>query len=78
MDFQNSQESTCWSLANEGVKQTGEQALILRQLTRRVGSLAPEMLVQVQALSLAQLESLGEALLDFAEAGDLVRWLEGN
>ena len=54
----------------------GEQALILRQLTRRVGSLAPEVRSQVQALSLAQLESLSEALLDFAEAGDLVKWLE--
>jgi predicted transposase YdaD len=54
------------------------QALILRQLTRRIGSVAPEMRSQVQALSLAQLESLGEALLDFAEAGDLERWLREN
>ena len=54
------------------------QALILRQLTRRIGELAPEMRSQVQALSLAQLESLGEALLDFAEAGDLERWLREN
>ena len=30
------------------------------------------------ALSLAQLESLGEVLLDFAEAGDLARWLREN
>ena len=52
------------------------QALILRLLTRRIGSLTPEMQSQVQALSLAQLESLGEALLDFAEAGDLVQWLD--
>jgi predicted transposase YdaD len=55
-----------------------EQALILRLLTRRIGELAPEMRSQVQALSLAQLESLGEALLDFAEAGDLERWLREN
>jgi Domain of unknown function (DUF4351) len=34
--------------------------------------------VQVQSLSLAQLESLGEALLDFTEAGDLVEWLNQN
>lgn len=54
------------------------QTLILRQLTRRIGDVAPEAQSQVQALSLAQLESLGEALLDFAEAGDLVQWLEGN
>jgi predicted transposase YdaD len=48
----------------------GEQALILRLLTRRIGSVAPEMRSQVQALSLTQLESLGEALLDFAEVGE--------
>jgi Domain of unknown function (DUF4351) len=30
------------------------------------------MLQQIQSLSLAQLESLGEALLDFAEADDLM------
>jgi predicted transposase YdaD len=56
----------------------GEQALILRQLTRRIGSVAPSVFVQVQSLSLAQLESLGEALLDFTEAGDLVEWLNQN
>jgi predicted transposase/invertase (TIGR01784 family) len=56
----------------------GEQALILRQLTRRIGSVAPSVLVQVQSLSLAQLESLSEALLDFTEAGDLVEWLNQN
>jgi predicted transposase YdaD len=55
-----------------------EQALILRQLTRRIGDVVPEMRSQVQALSLTQLESLGEALLDFAEAGDLERWLREN
>jgi predicted transposase/invertase (TIGR01784 family) len=56
----------------------GEQALILRQLTRRIGSVAPSVLIQVQSLSLAQLESLSEALLDFTEAGDLVEWLNQN
>jgi hypothetical protein len=33
---------------------------------------------QVEALSLAQLEALGEALLDFSELSDLVDWLEAN
>jgi predicted transposase/invertase (TIGR01784 family) len=51
------------------------QALILRQLTRRIGSVAPSVLVQVQSLSLAQLESLGEALLDFSQPDDLMNWL---
>jgi predicted transposase/invertase (TIGR01784 family) len=56
----------------------GEQALILRQLSRRIGNVTPEIQAQVQALSLAQLESLGEALLDFLEPGDLAIWLERN
>jgi predicted transposase/invertase (TIGR01784 family) len=51
------------------------QALILRLLTRRIESVAPEALVQVQSLSLAQLESLGEALLDFSQPDDLMNWL---
>ncbi len=53
----------------------GERSLILRQLTRRVGTLPAG---QVQALALPQLEALGEALLDFSELDDLVGWLRGN
>jgi predicted transposase YdaD len=56
----------------------GEQSLILRQLSRRVGEVAPAMLQQIQSLSLVQLESLGEALLDFTSADDLVTWLQEN
>ncbi len=52
-----------------------ERSLILKQLTRRVGTLTPEQLEQVQALSLDQLENLGEALLDFSAAADLEHWL---
>jgi predicted transposase/invertase (TIGR01784 family) len=53
----------------------GEQALILRLLTRRVGNVAPEVRSQIQSLSLPQLESLGEALLDFSQPDDLMEWL---
>jgi hypothetical protein len=45
--------------------------LILRQLTRRLGQVTPEAEAQVRALSLPQLEALGEALLDFSEPDDL-------
>jgi predicted transposase YdaD len=55
-----------------------EQALILRQLSRRIGDILPVMKAQVQALSLTQLESLGEALLDFSDPEDLVNWLRDN
>jgi predicted transposase YdaD len=54
------------------------QSLILRQLTRRIGEVSPEMRLQVQALSLAQLEALGEALLDFSEPADLEEWLRSH
>jgi predicted transposase YdaD len=56
----------------------GEQSLILRQLSRRIGEVAPAMLQQIQSLSLVPLESLGEALLDFTSADDLVTWLQQN
>jgi predicted transposase/invertase (TIGR01784 family) len=57
-------------------RQEGEQSLILRQLTRRIGDVSPILRSQIQSLSLSQLESLGEALLDFNNAEDLVKWLE--
>ena len=59
-------------------EQTGEARLVLRQLTRRIGTVSPELQLQIQAQSLDQLEALGEALLDFKESGDLVRWLLEN
>jgi Domain of unknown function (DUF4351) len=59
-------------------EQIGEVRLVLRQLTRRLGTLPTSFEIQIQALSLPQLEALGEALLDFSEPGDLEKWLEGN
>jgi predicted transposase YdaD len=54
------------------------QSLILRLLTRRIGEVSPEMRLQVQALSLPQIEALGEALLDFSEPADLDEWLRSH
>jgi flagellar biosynthesis/type III secretory pathway protein FliH len=54
------------------------RSLVLRQLTRRVGTLPTTIEAQVQALALPQLEALGEALLDFAVLDDLVGWLRGQ
>jgi predicted transposase YdaD len=50
-------------------------SLILRQLTRRVGELSPELSDRIESLSLEELESLGEALLDFSTVTDLTNWL---
>jgi predicted transposase/invertase (TIGR01784 family) len=52
------------------------RSLILRQLSRRAGILPSEVRSQVQSLPLPQLESLGEALLDFTSVEDLEKWLQ--
>jgi predicted transposase/invertase (TIGR01784 family) len=54
------------------------RSLILRQLTRRIGELSPEIRSQIQSLSLTQLETLGEALLDFTEPADLLNCLRSS
>lgn len=51
------------------------KSLILRQLTRRVGEVPESVRTQIETLSLTQLESLGEALLDFSNLSDLEVWL---
>ena len=57
-------------------RQQGECELIVRILNKRIGNIAPEVQVQIKALPLARLEALGEALLDFTNAGDLDRWFD--
>ncbi len=54
--------------------QKGEVAVILRQLTRRLGNIQPQI-QQIRALSITQLEELAEALLDFSSQNDLVNYL---
>jgi Domain of unknown function (DUF4351) len=63
---------------NGDVKKEGlqrEQALILRQLNRRIGTINSRFETQIFELSVTQLESLGEALLDFSGSTDLEQWL---
>jgi predicted transposase/invertase (TIGR01784 family) len=52
-----------------------EQALILRQLTRKLGNIPTELPARINSLSIEQLESLGEALFDFNSIADLENWL---
>ncbi len=59
-------------------EQEGEQRLIFRLLQRRVGELSPELQERIKSLSLNQLETLGEALLDFTAMEDLLNWLQTN
>jgi predicted transposase YdaD len=56
-------------------RQQGEAELIIRLLNRKLGSLDQAIQEQIRNLSLSKLEELGEALLDFSDAGDLQAWL---
>jgi hypothetical protein len=49
---------------------------VLRQLARRVGVVAPQLQERIQELPIAQIEDLGEALLDFSTKADLEAWLD--
>ncbi len=55
--------------------QKGEVTVILRLLNRRFGSIQLEIEQQIRALSIAQLDQLTEALLDFKSQNDLVNYL---
>ena len=55
-----------------------ELALIMRLLTRRIGAIEPRWQSRIQQLSTTQLEELGEAVLDFSNAADLVTWLQAH
>ncbi len=59
-------------------RQEGERSLVLRQLSRRLGQLSPEVISRVETLALPKLEELGEALLDFSSSDDLMTWLQSN
>lgn len=59
-------------------REEGERTLIIRLLSRRVGSLPESVRQQLDELPLAALETLGEALLDFSGLSDLERWLQAH
>jgi predicted transposase/invertase (TIGR01784 family) len=67
-------------------RQEGEQegrrnealSMVLRQLNRRLGALESSVEALVRGLSVARLETLGEALLDFNNASDLQNWLRSR
>ena len=52
--------------------------MVIRLLTCRCGNLTPNQVRKVRSLSLSQLESLGEALLDFNNLSDLENWFVNN
>ena len=70
---------TSWM--EEGIEKgraQGERKLVLRQLRKQLGDIDPAAVNQIEALSTDRLEDLGEALLGFANHGDLEAWLESH
>lgn len=62
-----------YALRAEEIKETAFR--VLRLLRRRLGPFAGETEGRLAALSVSELEDLGEALLDFARPSDLTDWL---
>ncbi|NEO80139.1 Rpn family recombination-promoting nuclease/putative transposase [Moorena sp. SIO4G3] len=58
----------------EGRQEEG-YSIVIRQLTRRFGSVSDQLQQGIQKLSVPQLEELSEALLDFETVTDLTVWL---
>ena len=57
---------------------SGGRSLVLRLLKRKLGEIPQDLRGRIEELSLTQLETLGEALLDFEQMDDLVNWLEAS
>ncbi|QYX30574.1 DUF2887 domain-containing protein [Sphaerospermopsis torques-reginae] len=61
-------------------KQEGREVeatnLLLRQLSKRFGKLTDSYIQKISNLKIAQLEDLGEALLDFRDIHDLDEWFK--
>ncbi|QMS86540.1 DUF4351 domain-containing protein (plasmid) [Nostoc edaphicum CCNP1411] len=78
MSYITTGERIGYERGKEEGKQEQGQTLVIRQLQKRVGELPEEVRERIQTLSLEQLESLGEALLDFTAIEDLLNWLSVN
>ncbi|QYX30575.1 DUF2887 domain-containing protein [Sphaerospermopsis torques-reginae] len=57
-------------------KQEEATNLLLRQLSKRFGKLTDSYIQKISNLKIAQLEDLGEALLDFRDIHDLDEWFK--
>lgn len=59
-------------------RQEGRAETILRLLIRRRNPVTPAVEEQIRSLSISQLESLTEAVLDFDSPQDIETWLAGR
>ncbi|NEP46422.1 MAG: DUF4351 domain-containing protein [Okeania sp. SIO2H7] len=56
----------------------GELKVIMRQINRKIGEIAPGLLEKIRQLSEPKLGDLSEALLDFSNEDNLEAWLQQN
>lgn len=68
-------ESVIYQELWEEARLESERSLVVRLLTRQMGELSEDLHSQINALSIDQVESLAEALLDFTQLSDLENWL---
>ncbi len=59
-------------------RELGERALVIKQLTRKLRNISPEILERVNGLNLERLEILAEDLLDFTSLVDLEAWISSQ
>ncbi len=55
----------------------GKREMLQRLLTRKFGTLPPQISIQVECLTMPQLEDLAEAILDMQSLTDLEQWCAG-
>jgi predicted transposase/invertase (TIGR01784 family) len=74
LDFSKVADLVAWF--EQQKRREAELALILRQLTQRLGEVDSSLSDRIRRLSTEHLETLGIALLDFSEVANLAAWLE--
>jgi len=76
------QETRVYREIKEEGREEGRQQeavdFVMRLLTKRFGELPQAVRVRIEGLALAEVEALGEALLDFEGVDELQAWLERN
>ena len=59
-------------------RRQGQVSLILSQLKRLISDIESEDKIRISALSIEQLQGLGDVLLDFSSRDDLLAWFASN
>ena len=59
-------------------KARGACRMAIRILSRQLGNLSPSLVSQLNDLSLKQIETLGDVMVDFISLEDLTQWLKND